>query len=227
MAGEFDKYVDVFRVVGFADLVDSVMMVIDTLRVTGRAQAAKLLEESLFRFETELQSISVTFAARATEIAIQEEESTRVRPDTGEPDIKRMTHYFQSDPLPGLPGWVGFIDQDRLEHSPAHWWWTQEKGYSGHVDRELHGWFFDSGWTGPSRPDPNEFQQHPLFGPTGEKGPPMTIHNPIHGRHFLESALTQIAPEWEAAVMLAYRTLEVDLAAVEAGSYEIIYAPIP
>lgn len=218
-----DEYVSVLPVVDLPGLTKAAYDLIAALRQQGAINAADIMERSLVDLFTRLEGIGKAMALRGEQLVKDEEEATRVRPDTGEDPSVRMTTYFKCDIFPGLPGWVGYINKQEIDDSPADWWWTNELGYSGHVGRELHGYYYDAGWSGPTRPEAQSGPgEHPLFGPTGPMGPTMTINEPIPARRFALNALNKLDAEWNAAVRAALEGYEIAFKALMVGEMQVI-----
>jgi hypothetical protein len=111
------------------------------------------------------------------------------------------------------------------------WWWTNEQGYSGHIGRVVHGFFYEQGFTGRSRPDPSSFREHPLFraeGPQkrrghrqddhspprkGSKGqrPGMLIKNPIPRREFVLRGYKRAEVVWHERLARAKARFNVEM----------------
>lgn len=223
--GLAEQYVSTPIVIGLPEIEANTQALIASLKVRGLSAEATLVERALINLWKQLEEISVLFAKRSQQAVIDEEQTTRVRPDSGDPK-GQMRDYLRCGLIPGVPGAFGFVDQDYLANSPVFWWWTQEIGYSGNVGKELHGWFFDSGFTNPTYPNPEQSREHPLFGSTGDTGPPMTILNPIEERRFALHALEKIQGEWEGAVLRAAAQFELERdAALAAAAAQIVAIP--
>jgi hypothetical protein len=171
--------------------------------------------------------------AAAGEKAVKEAEvASRKRPDTQGGGGPRLGDFLGiSAPLTSVPGSVGVNFMPALDANVS-WWWTQEQGYSGHVGREIRGFFFDAGFTSPSRPDPAQFRVHPLFasrsdqladfgaglGKRGGVGGKGTIKNPIEPRRFVEHGGQQVLGMWHRMIQAAESRFVAEIETIRASS---------
>ena len=214
----------VFAASGFPKLAEDFVRTYDMLEAGGYGDIAALLYLEFNRFRDDLKAVAKRIAVIATEEIKQAELDSRVRPHpTG--DTEELQNYLgESTPLEAVPGSVGVNFEPVLEKNVS-WWWTQEEGYSGHVGRTVHGFFYDAGYVSASRPDPGAFREHPLFraegpqrdtnafGPGHEfqspsksgKGvrPGMHIQNPIQPRQFVLRGGRAAEAKWHTEVRAA------------------------
>jgi hypothetical protein len=209
---------------GTAAVAEEVTRIEAMLEATGHRARAVLLRSAYVDYVDELRVIAREVAQLAHRSIVEEEKRTRVRPDTHDPSAEGGNERLEtwlgySDPIPELPGSVAVNDMRKLDrHVP--WWWTNEAGFSGHIGRVVHGFFYDAGFTGASRPNPAEFREHPLFraeGPQRESGfrkdgklpprstpkgtrPGMLIKNPIPERRFVRRGAEIAEREWHSRV---------------------------
>lgn len=218
-----DAYSAVLGVLDLPELRDAVYRMSELLDLDGQLALASRARQVFIAFVRELELIAKETAVLAREAILEEEIQSRVRPDTGGGGGARLEdHLGFSVPLQSLPGSVGVNYEPELyEH--VSWWWTNEEGYSGHVGRVVHGFFYDAGWTGGSRPDTSRFREHPLFravgpqgdqgerltdeqsasdyeAPEGARGPGMLIQNPIPARRFVERGYAKASAQWHTRV---------------------------
>lgn len=212
---------------GTVAIAEEVVRIEALLEATGHRARAVLLRSAYVDYVDQLQVIAREIAQLAHRSIVESEKHTRVRPDTHDPSAEGGNERLEtwlgySDPIPDLPGSVAVNDMRKLDkHVP--WWWTNETGYSGHVGRVVHGFFYDAGFTGASRPDPGQFREHPLFraeGPQRASGfrkdaklpprgtakgtrPGMLIKNPIPERRFVQKGARTAEREWHARVQRA------------------------
>lgn len=214
----------VFTTSRFVGVTESFVQTYEMLEAGGYPDIAALLYKEFQRFRDELKVIAGRIAVVASEEIKRAELESRVRPKpTG--DHESLQDYLgESAPLNAVPGSVGINFEPVLEENVS-WWWTQEEGYSGHVGRTVHGFFYDAGYVGASRPDISASREHPLFraeGPqrdsnpfgTGHekqspsasaKGvrPGMHILNPIMPRRFVLKGGQAAEAKWHADVKAA------------------------
>jgi hypothetical protein len=221
--------------VGYADLQASFIRTHDMLEASGYPALAQLLRQASLRFRDDMTRIARQVSVKATAYIKEEEARSRVRPDSGgDASGKRLEDFVgDSAPLTAVPGSVGINFEPEL-YDNVPWWWTNESGYSGHVGRVVHGFFYDAGYTSASRPDPGSSREHPLFraegpqrdsnsfGPghdrqsasSGQRGerPGMRIENPIPAREFVLRGYERAEAEWhtEFAAVKARFDREVD-----------------
>lgn len=216
-------YSAVFPTKGLADLQEETLKFAAILEADGDRASASVVRNAFFRLESELKDIARHIAALATEEIQRAEADSRVRPDTGGDGGKRLEDYLgESNPLDVVPGSVGVNFEPPL-YQNVPWWWTNEEGYSGHIGRVVHGYFYDSGFTNPSAPSGAQFREHALFraeGPQQESGfrlddgeqyekpgrgarPAMVIKNPIPERRFVREGVRVAEAEWHARVRAA------------------------
>lgn len=232
----FDDYSSFVYVDDLDVLERAAYQLIDFYVADGTPALAKLVEDAYKRFLAQLESIARDTAKNAEVLIVKEEQDSRVRPDTQGDGGPRMEDFLgRSSPVPGLEGAVGINDERPLEAN-VPWWWTNEEGYSGHIGREVKGYFFDAGFTNATAPDPAYMRhpaggEHPLFmsakeagdlygdlgfhdagaGPRGGKGRRMTIHRPIPARHFFDKGYDKAADQWQAQVDQAKARLGAEL----------------
>jgi hypothetical protein len=205
-------------------------------------QHASQQRRSLFAFRAQLQRIAQEIASRAPEIIKDEELSSRVRPDTNGDGGPQLQDYLGvSHARPEVPGSVGVNHIPTLDAS-VPWWWTNELGYSGHIGRVVHGFFYDAGFSGRSRPDPSRFREHPLFRAEGPqsgkflnaKEPPvklskgtrpgMLIKRPIPERRFVQKGGAKVRAEWHRRVLAAEDRFLAEIARISASAHAAVRA---
>jgi hypothetical protein len=214
MPPDSNDYSAVLVMRGFAGLKADVVRTVAHLRADGQLATATEIGGAFDELTARLQLISAEIAELAHRAILEEEQRSRVRPDTGGDGGPRMEDFLgESAPLTEIPGTVVINDERVLEEN-VPWWWTNEEGYSGHIGRVVRGFFFDAGFTGPSRPDPSRFREHPLFmtgsdqldtfggggGARGGVGGRMEIHNPIPRREFVLHGYEAAKTEWHRQV---------------------------
>jgi hypothetical protein len=151
---DFDAYSSFVYVADLDVLEQAAISLIEMYEADGTPNLANLIRQGYTRFLRELEGISRDIAKFARKRIVEIEQDTRVRPDTEGDGGERMEDYLgHSDPIPGLEGAVGINDERPLKQN-VPWWWTNEEGYSGHIGREITGYFFDAGWDNPTAPDP-------------------------------------------------------------------------
>lgn len=210
---------------GYADLQAVFITTHDMLEAAGYPNLAQLLRRAFLAFRDDMSRIAKEIAVKATAYIKEEEATSRVRPDTNGDGGKRLEDFVgESAPLRAVPGSVG-LNFEPILYDEVPWWWTNEEGYSGHIGRVVHGFFYDAGFTSASRPDVGSFREHPLFraegpqrdtnsfGPDhdrqspskGLKGerPGMRIENPIPQREFVRRGVARAEIEWHAAFAVA------------------------
>jgi hypothetical protein len=213
----------VFTTSSFVRVTESFVRAYELLEVEGYPDIAALLYREYHRFRDELKAIGRRIAAIASEEIKRAELDTRVRPHpTG--DHESLQDYLgESVPLDAVPGSVGVNFEPVLEKNVS-WWWTQEEGYSGHVGRVVHGFFYDAGYVSASRPDPGAFREHPLFRAEGPQRPDfasrqskheapenpgkgvrpgMRIQNPIMPRRFVLQGGRAAEAKWHGEIKAA------------------------
>jgi hypothetical protein len=190
-------YSMVFTTVRFADVTAVFVRTYEMLDAAGYPDIAALLYKEYNRFREQLKQIARTVAVVAHDQIKDAELSSRVRPaPTGDP-VSLNDFIGESAPLDAVPGSVGVNYEPVLEDN-VDWWWTQEEGYSGHVGRQVTGFF----QPGRVAPDPGQSRTHPLFQATG-RGPTMTIANPIPERRFVRDGGRTAEAKWHAEVRAA------------------------
>lgn len=204
-------------------------------------RAARAVRIAFNEYEDELKSIAIRVAGLAQNAIKREEKRTRVRPDTRGGGGPRLNQGIgKSRAINVVPGSVGINDHEYAVEHGVDWWWTNEFGYSGHVGRVVHGFFYDAGFTGRSRPDASRMQEHALFRPEGAqrasgytqlnaagqafkkrprkqvkgKRPGMLIQNPILARNFVRRGGRTAELEWHRAVERARQRFLRKLAAI-------------
>jgi hypothetical protein len=227
MAGKGDaaSYSVVLATVGYADMVESYVKVQEFLIADGYENLAAILRTAFGRFEEDLKRVARDVAKVAHAAVVEEEQGTRVRPDTGGDGGRRLEDFVGvSAPLDAVPGSVGVNFEPAL-YDNVPWWWTNEEGYSGHVGRVVHGLFYAQGFTSASSPNISLSREHPLFraegpqrdtnsyGPDhdfqsplkGGKGerPGMRIENPIPARRFVEKGALRAEATWHRDIQVA------------------------
>lgn len=189
-----------------------------TLEADGTPAQAQVVRAAYVRLLDELKTIARTTAAEAQKFIVEEEVKSRVRPDTGGDGGPRMEDFLGvSQPLDAVEGSVGINDESVL-NADVPWWWTNEEGYSGHVGRVVHGFFYEQGFTGRAHPDPGQSREHPLFRAEGPQSgrrqggklspvkqpkgtrPGMLIQNPIPERRFVRRGAGRAEAAWHARV---------------------------
>lgn len=216
MATNVDDYSTIFPMRGFAAFEAEVNQTIVTLEAFGHPARASAVRIAYQEYVAELEIVAQNIAAVAHREIVHAERASRVRPDTAGGGGPRLEdHIGFSDAIPELPGSVAVNQLSELDNNGVEWWWTNEFGYSGHIGREIHGWFFDAGFTSRTRPDPNLSGTHPLFEPSrsGGKG---TIHNPIPERGFTREGARVAEIEWHREVRKARARFMTRVAAAQA-----------
>lgn len=232
-----DEYSAVLFTRGLADMEAEVYKTIEFLIADGTPTQAAVLRQAYERLLSDLRKLAREVAVKAEQWIKEAELKSRLRPRgaIGSPnhDVETIQdHLGQSHPLPGVEGAVGINAEPPL-YDNVSWWWTQEEGYSGHVGREVKGYFFDAGYSNPAAPDPSRFREHPLFmagsksaglyadlgfsgggGPRGGKGRKMTIQNPIPPRHFVRDGVQRAEAEWHRQHATARRRFDRELARI-------------
>jgi hypothetical protein len=216
MARDPDDYSAILHVYGLVDMEVSTFRLADTLVADGTPAQASLVRQAYFQLLEELKIIAADTAHEAREEILDAENASRVRDDTYGTGGERLEDWIgESHPLTQVEGAVGInYEPDLYAHVP--WWWTNEEGYSGHVGRELHGYYYDAGWVGATRP--GETTGQALFGPTGPKGPPMTIQNPIPERRFVQRGAEIAEQRWHRQIDSARRRFFVKVDAAVAAA---------
>jgi hypothetical protein len=228
MAFSADEYSAVLFTRGLADLEAEVYKTIEFLIADGTPTQAVIIRQAYERLLVDLRSLAVEVAVKAEQWIKEAELHSRLRPrgaeGTPNQDFETIQDWLgQSHPLPGVEGAVGINAEPPL-YDNVDWWWTQEEGYAGHVGREVKGYFYDAGYSGPVAPDPARFREHPLFaagkgpsgtgGPRGGKGRKMTIQNPIPARHFVREGVLKAETEWHRLHAQARRRFDRELARI-------------
>ena len=229
----FDNYTLLFVVRGHARLLDAVAAAESRiLNDQGRSRPerqrdAHKIRQAFTEYERELTQIAARIAILAEKSIKAAERSSRVRPDTrGGGGPRLNAGVGKSRPLKAIPGTVGVNDHEWAVTKGVDWWWTNETGYSGHIGRVVHGFFYDAGGGGRSRPDPAAFREHPIFRPEGfqrssgyrqlddsgaafhrksrkqakGKRPGMLIANPIPARRFVRDGALTAERRWHTEV---------------------------
>jgi hypothetical protein len=205
--------------VGADQVIEQVIRISEKLDADGRPAQASVCRQAIIAHRDELKTIAMEIARMGEKEIVQEEISSRVRPDTMGAGGPRMEDYLGvSRPLPRSLGSVGMNDEDELRQGGVDWWWTNEEGYSGHVGREVHG-FFEPG---PSRPGAAPSRTHPIFRPTGPRGPKMTIQEPIPERRFVERGGGIAEHAWHARLRASRQKM---IASIEAAVIAAQRAP--
>jgi hypothetical protein len=160
------------------------------------ANQARLVRRAYQHFQEDL----IRLAQRCAEVANEEvmrlyQDSRTPRGDTGNPPhLSEALPTSEVIPTPIPAGVVGIARLEELEK--FDYWKAQEFGLdAGFVGREVKGWFFGAGFTGPSAPNPAQSQQHPLFRPSSN-GLTMHIQNPIEPGHFLTDTVKTVEALW-------------------------------
>lgn len=216
MPTNVDDYSTLFVMSGFAAFEAEVMQTIRTLQAFGHPTRATAVRLAYDEYLVDLEAVAQRIAGVAHTEIVQAERASRVRADTGGAGGPRMEdHLGYSDAITELPGSVAVNRLSELDDNGVSWWWTNEFGYSGHIGREIHGWFYDSGFGSRSRPDPGQSGDHPLFVPakSGGKG---TIQNPIPERGFTREGARIAEREWHREVHAARRRFMTKVAAAQA-----------
>lgn len=141
----------------------------DMGRSTGERQRdAQKIRKAYNEFERDLRIVARDISKLAEREIKAMERKTRVRPDTkGAGGPRLNAGVGKSRPIAVIPGTVGINDNEWAIAKGVAWWWTNEWGYSGHIGRVVHGFFYDVGFTGRSRPGAAPSRTHPLFRPEG------------------------------------------------------------
>lgn len=166
------------------------------LRKTHPGLADRLVEAwgNLLR---DLDYLAAVTSGAGTLKLVEEEQATRVRPDTHGGGGPRLSDYLQCDPIPALPGSVGIANEDILDDG-VEWWWTNEIGSDVRVGGQLFGKFFDSDFKSGAVPNSAEFRVHPLFQASIEDGSgPGIISKPIPARRFVFKSIPEIEKVWK------------------------------
>lgn len=196
---------------GYAGLRGDVLRVSAKLESDGQLLAAREIRAAMIELTEELTFIARDVAQLAEQEILEEEQLSRVRPDTQGDGGPRLEDYVgESSPFPEVPGTV-LVNNEALLEQNVSWWWTNEEGYSGFVGKKLQGYFFDAGWTGKSRPSIDRSGEHPLFRGrmTGGKAKGAVIRNPIPARRFVEHGLATAEAEWHGLVQAARARFDV------------------
>lgn len=220
MAGSQDPndYSAVLLNRGYLPLRTVILNLVRKFMADGRPSQANLLRIEWQRFERDMLSIAQRTAQRAQQAIRTEEETSRVRDDTGGGGGPRLeSRLGESHAVPLVPGSVLVNDERALEEAGADWWWTNEEGYSGHIGREIRGVFMPGGVP----PNQSDFRAHPLFRPMGIGGGGSgsardvlahidrasnlvgEIRNPIPERRFVRRGFQDIRGQWHAEVRAA------------------------
>lgn len=195
MAKDPNSYSAVFATVGLADLTAETINLARKLSADGNPAQASLVRGAYQRLVKELESIAQHISGVAEKEILAAEASSRVRPDTGNSGPDSLTYNLgASHPLLTVPGSVGV----NYEPDLVSWWWTNEEGYSGHVGREIKGFFQPSG----DPPLKSQFRADSDFTPSraGKKG---IIRNPIPERRFVQQGAGVAEAQWHAEIRSA------------------------
>lgn len=164
-----------------------------TLVADGRRNQAQLVRGAYQRYVVELNRISQQIAQEAEQTIKDNEVSSQVRGHGGQgPSLSDFIG--RSEPLQGDPGSVAINDEDWLDANGVGWWWTNEEGFSGHIGRQIQGFFQPSG-TFPMAGGGSD----PTFVPS-RAGGVGEIRNPIPARYFVRDAFQDVSPRWKARV---------------------------
>ena len=173
----------------------------------GNPAAARELELAFDNFRLELIALENEIAVKATELLVEEEKATRVRPDAeGESAPPHLKDHLVAEPYGAvLWGTVGIGNEDILNRD-VPWWETNEEGSSALVGRHALIGVFQPG---ESKPDAELFRSHPIFEPRakGEFRGSGMIRNPIPARHFIAKTVEKMIPVWKGkaeAIIHAY-----------------------
>ncbi|MDQ1584485.1 MAG: hypothetical protein QOF36_2539 [Microbacteriaceae bacterium] len=195
-----------------AELVTAVRVSPDpAVRRTAQNQA-RLVRRAYQQFQEDL----IALAQRCAEVANEEvmrlyQDARTPRGDTGNPPhLSEALPTSEAVPTPVPAGVVGITRLDALEK--FEYWKAQEFGLDeGFVGREVKGWFFGTGFSGPiSAPDPGQSQNHPLFRPSST-GRTMHIQNPIEPGHFLTDTVRTVEALWLKLMNESVRDVVRDL----------------
>lgn len=192
-----------------------------------RQRDAEKIRRAFNQYERELKLLARDTARLAEREIKRLERTTRVRPDTaGEGGSRLNRGIGKSRALPVIPGSVGINDDEWAMSHGVAWWWTNEWGYSGHIGRVVHGFFYDTGGSGRAAPGAQPSRSQPLFRPEGfqrapgyrqldssgaafhkrsykrPKGgrPGMLISNPIPARRFVREGALVAERRWHIEV---------------------------
>jgi hypothetical protein len=196
---------------GFATFGNLIYDAAATLHADGTPVQAQMLRRAFDDYMDELNRIATVVAQSAESYIKEEEEVSRVRPDTGGAGGPRLGDYIGESHSLGrmIPGSVGVNFKPVLEAN-VPWWWTNEEGYGGHIGREIRGYF----QPGSASPSMSQFREHPTFRPGGKgKG---IIQNPIPERRFVERGFERVVPEWNALCEAAKRRFMAEVARITA-----------
>jgi hypothetical protein len=229
----YDQYTLLFVVRGFARLTEAVAAAESRILTDGgrtpqeRQRDGQRIRRAYTEYERSLTEIAKRISVIAEREIKAKERSSRVRPDTrGDGGPRLNKGVGKSRAITAIPGTVGVNDHEWAVSHGVDWWWTNEVGYSGHIGRVVHGFFYDAGWSGRARPDPSRSREHPLFRPEGfqrasgyrqldsggaalrkrarkrPKGgrPGMLIANPIPARHFVREGALTAERHWHTEV---------------------------
>jgi hypothetical protein len=214
--GDPDAYSGILATFDLPELRDAVYQAAVLFEADLKPQLASRARRAFISLVQELDRIAVDIARLARHEIVQEEVQSRVRPDTGGGGGPRLEDFLgESHPLPTLPGSVGINFEPVLEDN-VPWWWTNEEGYDGLIGHEVRGFFFDSGFTAASAPNPDQFREHPLFRPGG-RGPKMTVQDPIPERRFVQRGYESATAAWHARVAAARDRFDKESAAIWAA----------
>lgn len=242
-------YSAVLATKGLADLEAETIKTVEFLRADGTPAQAQVVAHAYERLLTRLKEIARETAVHAEAYIREEELASRVRPNpTNSGEASLQDDLGQSRPLDAVEGSVG-INYEPVLYDTVPWWWTQEEGYSGHIGRVVHGFFYSAGFTGASAPSQAEFREHPLFraegpqrdsnsyGPDhdlqsprkGLKGerPGMRIERPIPARRFVQKGAQRVENEWHAKVRRAKTDFITEVEKAMLASSRIVAARAP
>lgn len=192
-------YVRTLPVRGLANLERSGIKLYDELTKDKSPAQAVRVRQAILSLERELQGIGHRMAREGTKIMRDTLEARRSRPSTRglHPGEAHLGDSIASEAVTAVPGAVGLGVLSEL-NDKTPWWWTQEKGYAGHVGRMVYGYFFD-GAGGRHAPSQGERGQHPIF-TASKPGQRMRIQEPILAKWFLRDGSAKAEALWHTLV---------------------------
>lgn len=178
--------------------------------IAARIRAARL------KFERDLRSLSTRYSKIADQEIKRVLASDPVSVARGTSGGRRrggrgLRSHIKSRPLAGIPGGVGVGDIDELQKAQdpdypqdGSYWKVQERGYSGHVGREVYGHFYNSPRGGEGyAPSQDRVRSDAFFRPESP-GHKLRIKNPIPAKFYLRDGSAEAGAKW----MVEYDKIE-------------------